>query len=70
MDDTPIVPIGPRKVAPKNQVSIPAELLGAMGIVVGDDVFFVLNPDRPGTVVMMPRSVMAEVFRKGWTSVS
>jgi hypothetical protein len=41
-----------------------------MGIVGGDDVFFVLNPDRPGTVVMMPRSVMAEVFQKGWTSVS
>lgn len=65
-----IIPIGPRKLAPKNQVTIPAELLSEMGVEVGDDVFVALNPDRPGTVIVIPRRLMAEIFRKGWTSVT
>lgn len=63
-----IVPSGPRKIAAKNQVSIPADLLDAIGVAVGDDLFIVVNPDRPGTLVLMPRAIMAEVFKKGWVS--
>ncbi len=70
VDGDAIVPSGPRKVAPKNQVSVPADLLEAIGVHVGDDVFFVLNPDRPGTILILPRPLMAEVFRKGWTAAS
>ena len=64
-----IVPQGGRKVAPKNQVSIPAELLEAIGVEVGDHVWLMTNPDRPGTLVILPRSVMAEVVAKGWTAL-
>lgn len=65
-----MLPSGPRKVTPKNQVSIPGELLDAIGAEVGDEVFFVLNPDRPGTILILPRALMAEIFRKGWTAAS
>lgn len=70
VDGDAIVPSGPRKIGAKNQVSVPGELLTAIGAEVGDDVFFVLNPDRPGTILIMPRALMAEVFRKGWTALS
>ncbi len=64
-----IVPEGGRKVAPKNQVSIPAELLAGIGVEVGDKVWLMSNPDRPGTLVLMSREAMAEVIRKGWSAI-
>lgn len=64
------VPIGPRRIAAKNQVSIPTELLAAIDSAVGDGLWLAVNPDRPGTLVVMPRSIMEEVFQKGWTAVS
>lgn len=70
MDGEAVLPSGPGKVGAKNQVSVPAEMLEAIGVQVGEDVVFVLNPDRPGTILIMPRSLMAEIFRKGWTALS
>jgi bifunctional DNA-binding transcriptional regulator/antitoxin component of YhaV-PrlF toxin-antitoxin module len=70
VDADAFVPSGPRKIGAKNQVSIPGELLEAIGSNAGDDLFFVLNPDRPGTILILPRRLMAEVFRKGWTALS
>lgn len=64
------MPSGPRKVAPKHQVSLPAEMLAEIGVAVGDSVFVAINPDRPGTLVVIPWPVMAEIFRKGWTAIS
>lgn len=64
-----ISPAGPRKVAPRRQVSIPRELRDAIGIDIGDDVWMSVNPDRPGTLVVIPRDLMMELFRKGWTAV-
>lgn len=64
------LPQGPRRVAPKNQITVPAELLDAIGVVVGGEVFVVSNPDRPGTLVIIPRAMMEEIFRKGWTALS
>jgi hypothetical protein len=28
-----------------------------------------LNLDRPGTLAVMPRDMMAEVIRKGWSAI-
>lgn len=64
-----IVPDGPRKVTSKNQVSLPAEQLESIGVGVGDSLWVMPNPDRPGTLVLMPRRLAAEVFAKGWTSL-
>jgi hypothetical protein len=36
----------------------------------GEEVVFVVNPDRPGTILIMPRALMAEIFRKGWIALS
>jgi hypothetical protein len=64
------VPQGPRRIAPKNQVSLPSDLLEAVGAGVGDNVWVALNPDRPGTLVVIPQPLMMEIFRKGWTALS
>lgn len=64
----PFVPT-PRKIAPKNQVSIPEADLAAIGARVGDTVYVMPNPDRQGTLVLVPRALMADVIRKGWTAI-
>jgi bifunctional DNA-binding transcriptional regulator/antitoxin component of YhaV-PrlF toxin-antitoxin module len=67
--DTPLVPSGPRKVLPKKQLTIPGELLEAIGVHQGDRVFLMLNPDKPGTIVVIPEPLMAEVVREEWTAI-
>lgn len=57
-------------MAPKNQISIPSEMLAEIGVAVGDSVFIAANPDRPGTLIVIPWPMMADVFRKGWTALS
>jgi hypothetical protein len=65
-----IVPVGPRRIAPKQQISVPVELLEAVGVAVGSNVWLAANPDRPGTLIIIPGPMIAEIFRKGWTAVS
>jgi bifunctional DNA-binding transcriptional regulator/antitoxin component of YhaV-PrlF toxin-antitoxin module len=60
-------PHGPRKIGAKNQVAVPAELLEAIGAQVGDGLWFAINPDRPGTLVVLSRSQAIEVFNAGWS---
>ena len=64
------MPTGPRKVTAKNQVSIPDDLLKAIGVLEGESLWVMLNPDRPGTLVVMPREVMRAVIQKGWVAAS
>ena len=33
------------------------------------EVHFTLNPDKPGTLVVIPDSLMADIFQKGWTAL-
>lgn len=54
----------------KNQVSIPDDLLKAIGVLGGESIWVMLNPDRPGTLVVMPREVMRAVIQKGWVAAS
>lgn len=63
------MPSGPRKVLPKNQVTVPGELLEAIGVRQGERIFLMLNPDKPGTIVIIPEPLMAEIIRKGWTAI-
>jgi bifunctional DNA-binding transcriptional regulator/antitoxin component of YhaV-PrlF toxin-antitoxin module len=63
-------PHGPRKVGAKGQITLPEELLTAIGAGTGANVWVTLNPDRPGTLVIIPQALMMEVFRKGWTALS
>lgn len=61
---------GPRHIAPKNQITIPANLMDVLGAAVGDDVYLATNPDRPGTLVILSSNQMDEIFAKGWTALS
>ena len=63
------IPDGPRKLQGKGLVTIPEHLQRAVGLQLGDDVWLVVNPDKPGTLVVIPANVMAEIFKKGWTAV-
>jgi len=67
--DTSPVPHGPRKVTSKNQISIPEELLRSVGVTVGHNVFLMINPDKPGTLVLFPQALLARVIEKGWTGL-
>lgn len=62
------LPDGPRRIGERNQVTLPADQLAVLGLEPGDSVWIALNPDRPGTLVVLSPSVMEEVFRKGWTA--
>ena len=64
-----MAPKGPRKIAPKNQVSVPRELLDAIGVQVGEAVYVGLNPDKAGTLVVIPQKLMDDIFQKGWTAL-
>ncbi len=60
---------GPRRIAPKNQISLPTELMTAIGVTIGDNVFLLVNPDRPGSLVVLSQAAMADVVQKGWVAV-
>ena len=63
------LPDGPRKIGERNQVTLPADQLAAIGVSPGDHVWVVINPDRPGTLVVLSRAVYADMFQKAWTSI-
>jgi hypothetical protein len=65
--DTP--PLLSRKVGPKNQLNIPGEYMAALGIRTGEQVYLAINPDMPGTLIVVPEPLMAELFEKGWTGL-
>jgi hypothetical protein len=43
-------------------VSLPAELLEQVDLERGGKVFVALNPDIPGTLLVIPERLMAEIF--------
>jgi len=50
-------------------VTLPADQLAGLGLGPGDNVWIATNPDRPGTLVIISPSVMAEIFEKGWSAL-
>lgn len=63
------VPDGPRRIGERRQVSLPADQLEQLGLGPGDDVWLMLNPDRPGTMLILGKDVLARLVEKGWTSL-
>lgn len=58
-----------RKIGPKNQLNLPGEYMVALGMSQGEHVYIGPNPDRPGTLVVVPEAIMRTVLEKGWTSL-
>jgi hypothetical protein len=40
--------------------------MDSVGLQVGDLVFFAINPDLPGTLLVMPEGIVEEVWAKGF----
>jgi hypothetical protein len=54
---------GPRPVQKTGNVSIPRELLQAVGVEPGvDRVHFALNPHVPGTIILIPARQVARIM--------
>jgi len=49
-------------------MTLPADQLAAIGVGARDKVWVAVNPDRPGTLVVMPEAVVQDIFAKGWSS--
>lgn len=43
--------------------------MAALGIRTGEQVYLAINPDMPGTLIVVPEPLMAELFEKGWTGL-
>jgi hypothetical protein len=54
---------GPKPVQSNGNVSVPRELLRELGVEPGEHrVHFALNPDMPGTLLVIPSRHLAEVL--------
>jgi len=52
---------GPNPVQKTGTVTVPKPLLAEIGVEPGEKVHWFLNPDIPGTLVLVPASVVARV---------
>ncbi|MFP5580029.1 MAG: hypothetical protein ACLGIZ_17605 [Acidimicrobiia bacterium] len=69
MDPLLLVPFGPRKVGPKRQVALPPEVLEYLHAGIGDSLWVMPNPDKPGTVVVLNEETVEDLMKKGWTTL-
>ena len=56
------LPYGPRSISGRHQVSLPPELMQAVGLTDDDEVFLAPNLDLPGTIVVIPARLLGDVF--------
>jgi len=55
------VSYGPNPVQKTGTVTVPKPLLREIGVESGDKVHWMLNPDVPGTLLLIPAKLMARV---------
>lgn len=49
---------GPNPVQKSGTVTVPRDLLRAVGLDLGDRVHWMLNPDMPGTLILVPTEMV------------
>lgn len=59
------MPRGPHKITSVRQVAIPAELLRAVGLEVGDSVYFRQSSHDPDILEMIPGDVLMRRYEAG-----
>lgn len=58
MDPAVDVFYGPNPLQKSGTVTVPRELLREVGLEVGDKVQWALNPDIPGTLILIPSNLL------------
>lgn len=53
---------GPNPVQKTGTVTVPRDLLREIGVEAGDRVHWALNPDMPGTLVLIPAAMIARAM--------
>ena len=53
---------GPNPIQKSGAVTVPTLLLKEIGVELGDRVHWMLNPDMPGTLVMVPAAMTARAM--------
>ncbi len=61
VDPSADVLYGPNPVQKTGTVTVPKQLLDEIGVAPGERVHWLLNPDIPGTLLLIPASVVARV---------
>jgi hypothetical protein len=62
VDTTIDTPHGPHPIQKSGSVTVPVDLQIAIGLEKGQKVFWILNPDMPGTLVLIPASIMSRAM--------
>jgi bifunctional DNA-binding transcriptional regulator/antitoxin component of YhaV-PrlF toxin-antitoxin module len=58
-------PYGPHRVTANRQVAIPKDLMDRLRLRVGDQIYFMENTDRPGTLMIVPVDLMVRWLEAG-----
>jgi bifunctional DNA-binding transcriptional regulator/antitoxin component of YhaV-PrlF toxin-antitoxin module len=53
---------GPNPLQRSGTVTVPKELLREIGVEAGDRVHWMLNPDMPGTLVLVPAAMVGRIM--------
>jgi bifunctional DNA-binding transcriptional regulator/antitoxin component of YhaV-PrlF toxin-antitoxin module len=53
---------GPNPLQRSGTVTVPKELLREIGVEAGDRVHWMLNPDMPGTLVLVPAAMVRRIM--------
>ena len=61
MDPTHEAPHGPHRIQQVRTVTIPRDLMREVGLEVGHSVHWLLNPDIPGTLVLVPTAMLSRI---------
>jgi len=60
-----MIPYGPHPISPKRQVSVPAEVLRSAGLQPGDQVYFEVQEDPPGCILLIPQELAIRWWDRG-----
>lgn len=63
-------PYGPHKVTGNRQIAIPKDLADRLHLRRGDQVYFMHNPDLPGTLLVIPVELLTTWLERGRTAAT
>jgi len=61
---------GPYEINSRGQVSVPKELRDKLNLDVGSAVYLALNPDRTGSLLLVPAELVAAWLTAGQTAMA